>query len=137
MADILAKARAGRTVLKRTTSTQGVELPRLVLYMEWLAGENRRRVLDTEGQEHRIPDRIIESSYKLVTGGQAEELLHEHWPSAAPPRAEVAKPAPAPAKPKTAAPVAKAKSEAKPAAKAASKPDAGAKKSAAPQKRAR
>jgi hypothetical protein len=138
MADILAKARAGRTVLKRTTSTQGGELPRLVLYMEWLAGESRRRVIDTDGQEHRIPDRIIESSYKLVTGGQAEELLHEHWPSAAPPRPapEAARPTPSNgAHAKPSAPAAKAK----PAAKAESKPAAGAKskKPAASQKRAR
>lgn len=82
MADILAKARAGRSVLKRTTATQGAKLPTLVLYMEWLAGENKRRVLDTEGAEHRIPDRVIESSYRLLTGTQAQELIEKHWPKA-------------------------------------------------------
>lgn len=80
MADILGKARAGRTVLKRTTSQSNI--PKLVLYVEWLAGENKRRVLDTEQKEHRIDDRIIESSYRLVTGGQAQELLEKHWPQA-------------------------------------------------------
>jgi len=84
MADILGKARAGRTVLKRTTTTQtsGQKLPALVLYMEWLAGESKRRVLDTEGNEHRIPDRMVESSYKRVTGAQAQELIEKHWPKA-------------------------------------------------------
>ncbi len=82
MADILAKARAGRTVLKRTTATQGAKLPALVLYMEWLAGENKRRVLDTDGNEHRLNDKIVESSYRLVTGGQAQELIEKHWPKA-------------------------------------------------------
>lgn len=82
MADILGKARAGRTVLKRTTSTQGGELPRLVLYMEWLAGERKRRVIDTDGKEHAIPDNVVESSYKLVTGSQAQELIEKHWPKA-------------------------------------------------------
>jgi hypothetical protein len=82
MADILGKARAGRSVLKRTNAKQGAELPALVLYMEWLAGESKRRVLDIEGKEHRIPDRIIESSYRLVTGGQAQELIEKHWPKA-------------------------------------------------------
>jgi hypothetical protein len=94
--------------LKRTTSTQGGELPRLVLYVEWLAGENKRRVVDTEGKEHRLNDRIVESSYRLVTGGQAEELLAEHWP------AQLGDAAPANEK--------KAKSAAKPAPKAAAKP---------------
>ncbi|MEZ0311711.1 MAG: hypothetical protein ACAI38_08045 [Myxococcota bacterium] len=120
MADILAKARAGRTVLKRTTSTQGGELPRLVLYMEWLAGENKRRVIDTEGKEHRLNDRIVESSYRLVTGGQAEELMAQHWPAqlgdAAPAKVAKAKPAPAKAAAKPAA--------AKPASKPAAKPAA-------------
>ncbi len=104
MADILAKARAGRTVLKRTTSTQGGDLPRLVLYMEWLAGENKRRVVDTEGKEHRLNDKIVESSYKLVTGGQAEELLAQHWPAqlgdAAPAKQTKTKPDAKPATPK-------------------------------------
>ena len=113
MADILAKARAGRTVLKRTTSTQGSDLPRLVLYMEWLAGENKRRVIDTDGKEHRLNDRIVESSYRLLTGGQAEELMAEHWPAqlgdAAPAKEAKAKPASKPAA---------TKAEAKPAAKA-------------------
>jgi hypothetical protein len=79
MADILGKARAGRTVLKRT-NTQQANMPKLVLYLEWLAGENKRRVLDTENKEHRIDDRTIESSYRLVTGNQAQELMEKHWP---------------------------------------------------------
>lgn len=54
----------------------------MVLYMEWLAGESKRRVLDVEGKEHRIPDRIIESSYKLMTGAQAQEAIEKHWPKA-------------------------------------------------------
>lgn len=82
MADILSKARAGRSVLKRTNAKQGNELPSMVLYMEWLAGESKRRVLDVEGKEHRIPDRIIESSYKLMTGAQAQEAIEKHWPKA-------------------------------------------------------
>jgi hypothetical protein len=129
MADILAKARAGRSVLKRTNSTQGGgELPKLVLYMEWLAGENKRRVVDTDGKEHRIPDRMIESSYRLVTGGQAEELMGEHWPAQlgdTAPAKPAAKPAPK-AEAKPAAAKTAAKPAAKPAAKAAAKPAAKA-----------
>ncbi len=134
MADILAKARAGRTVLKRTTQPHGIKLPSLVLYMEWLAGENKRRVIDTEGAEHRLHDKVVESSYRLVTGGQAEELLNQHWPAqldgepSVPVTKAEAKPAPKPVEKPAAKPTAKAapkKPEAKkadakkPAAKAA------------------
>lgn len=78
MNDFLSKARPGRTVLKRTQPR--ADLPRLVLYTEWLAGEMRRRVIDTEGKEHVLADTVVQSAYKLVTGGQAEELLQKHWP---------------------------------------------------------
>lgn len=77
MNDFLSKARAMRSVLKKTRTRS--DLPSPVLYVEWLSGENKRRVLDTAGTEHRITDAVLQSNYKLVTGGQAKELIAEHW----------------------------------------------------------
>jgi hypothetical protein len=77
MNDFLTKARAMKSVLKRTRGR--AELPSPVLYMEWLSGEMKRRVLDTDGKEHLLPDAVVQSNYKLVTGGQAKELIAEHW----------------------------------------------------------
>ena len=77
MNDFLSKARAQRTVLKRTTRQA---LPSPVLYMEWLTGESRRKVLDVDGKEHLLTDLVVQSNYKLVTGAQAKELIAKHWP---------------------------------------------------------
>lgn len=79
MNDFLSKARAQKSVLKRTRPSQ--ELPSPVLYMEWLAGEARRKVLDTDGKEHVLSDLVVQSNYKLVTGAQAKELIAKHWPA--------------------------------------------------------
>lgn len=77
MNDFLNKARAMKTVLKKTRSRS--DLPSPVLYMEWLSGEAKRRVIDTQGAEHMLADAVVQSNYKLVTGGQAKELIAEHW----------------------------------------------------------
>ena len=80
MNDFLSKARANRSVLKRTRGPN--DLPTPVLYVEWLSGEMRRKVLDTTGKEHLLTDKVLQSSYKLVTGAQAKDLIAEHWPAA-------------------------------------------------------
>ena len=80
MSDFLSKARTRRTVLKRTRDR--ADLPSPVLYMEWLAGESKRRVLDTAGKEHLLTDNVVQSNYKLMTGAQAKELIEQHWPDA-------------------------------------------------------
>lgn len=75
--------RANRSVLKRTRPNP--ELPDLVLYTEWLAGEAKRKVRDTRGLEHAIADGVLASSYRLVTGSQAKELIEAHWANLVPP----------------------------------------------------
>lgn len=86
MNDFLSKARANRSVLKRTSGS--AQLPSPVLYVEWLSGEMKRKVLDKEGKEHMLADKVLMSSYKLVTGAQAKDLIAEHWPKALEPAAE-------------------------------------------------
>lgn len=48
--------------------------------MEWLAGEGKRRVLDTRGKEHLITDKVLQSNFKLATGADAKKLIAAHWP---------------------------------------------------------
>jgi hypothetical protein len=74
------KMQTRRSVLKRTRSRQ--DLPQVVLYVEGVAGQPRRKVLDTEGKEHIIDDSVLQSQYKLVTGSQGKELIEQHWPHA-------------------------------------------------------
>jgi hypothetical protein len=77
----LDKLKANKSVLKRTKPGKG--LPKLVLYVEWLAGERRRKVLDEEGAVHQIDDAAMISHYKLVTGSQGKELIEKHWAKSA------------------------------------------------------
>jgi hypothetical protein len=88
MQSFLDKMQTKRTVLKRTKSR--AELPALVLYLETVAGQPKRRVLDTEGKEHEIEETVLQSTYKLVTGAQAKELHAQHWPKVTPPKAPAA-----------------------------------------------
>ena len=74
----LDRLQTKRTVLKRTKNR--AELPELVLYLETVAGQPKRRVLDTEGKEHLLDETILQSHYKLITWSQAKELLPKHWP---------------------------------------------------------
>lgn len=76
------KLRARRSVLKRTNSNRK-ELPKLVLYLEWLGGTSQRKVMDSEQNEHVLDDKIVQSYYKLVSGSEAKDLLAQHWPAAA------------------------------------------------------
>jgi hypothetical protein len=78
MQDFLSKARARRSVMKKTRGP--ASLPSPVLYMEWLSGEMKRRVLDVKGVDHLLLDATLQSNYKLLTGPQAKELLAKHWP---------------------------------------------------------
>ncbi len=75
--DILQKARIRRSVLKRTRPR--TDLPDVVLYVEWLAGQGKRKVLDAEGKEHLLDDTVVQSQYRLVSGAEAKTLLAKHW----------------------------------------------------------
>ena len=80
MATMLEKMQIRRTVLKRTRPR--ADLPALALYVETVAGQTKRKVLDTEGKEHVIDETLLQSQYKVVTGPQAKELIDQHWPKA-------------------------------------------------------
>ena len=77
MADFFDKARARRTVFKRTGKSKN--LPSAVLYLEWLGSEGKRKVLDTERQEHTLTDTVIQSNYKFVGKSEAKKLIEAHW----------------------------------------------------------
>ena len=83
MQGFLDKIQTRRTVLKRTRSR--ADLPVLVFYIEPVAGQPKRRVLDSDGQEHVIDDAVLQSQYKLVTGAQGKELIDKHWAKEKPP----------------------------------------------------
>ena len=76
--DPFPKVRAKRTVFKRTRSRP--ELPVLVLYIEQVAGEAKRRVKDIDGNEHLIADTVLQSHFRMVSKTQATALIAEHWP---------------------------------------------------------
>jgi hypothetical protein len=82
MATLLDKMQTRKTVLKRTRTRP--DLPSLVLYLETVSGQPKRRVLDAEGKEHLLDESVLQSQYKLVTGAQAKELIDKHWPKARP-----------------------------------------------------
>ena len=71
------KLRPYKTVLRRTRPRH--ELPADLLYIEWLAGEGKRKLMDIAGKEHVIADKLLESNYKLSTGSTAKKLIKEHW----------------------------------------------------------
>ena len=77
MKDFFARARSRRTVLVRTR--KGPQLPELMLYVEWRAGEMKRLYLDAQGEEHLLSDVVVQSHYRFATGTQAKELLGKHW----------------------------------------------------------
>ena len=79
VADFFSKLRIQKSVLKRTRKRD--DLPREALYVEWLSGEGRRKVLDTRGKEHLITDKVLQSNYKLATGSDAKKLIATHWAS--------------------------------------------------------
>ncbi|OGQ83162.1 MAG: hypothetical protein A2289_02365 [Deltaproteobacteria bacterium RIFOXYA12_FULL_58_15] len=70
------KLRVKRTVLERSTGRK--DLPKLVLYTEWLPPA-QRKVVDTEGKEHVLDDKVVESHYGVVTGKQGKSLIDKHW----------------------------------------------------------
>ncbi len=80
MSEFIEKMRPRHTVLKRTRPR--TDLPKLLLYMD-MPTTAKRRLLDSEGEEHELADNIVESSYRLVTGAQAKTLIEEHWPKVA------------------------------------------------------
>lgn len=84
MADFFSKLRARRSVLKRTRDR--ADLPGAVLYLEWIGGEAKRKVLDTDGNEHTLADVVLQSNYKVVNRPQAKELIAKHWAEAAAPK---------------------------------------------------
>ena len=80
--NFLEKLRPYKTVLKRTSSRR--EFAAELLYVEWLAGEGKRKLLDHDGNEHVITDKSLESNYKMATGGAAKKLIETYWPKANP-----------------------------------------------------
>jgi len=80
--DFFGKLRPYKTVLKRTRPRH--ELPTQLLYVDWLSGEGKRKLLDLEGNEHVITDKVLQSNYKMTTGASAKKLIQEHWASANP-----------------------------------------------------
>ena len=77
MSDFFTRLRIRKSVLKRTTKRK--ELLEAVLYLEWLGGEAKRRVLDAARQEHVLTDDVIQSNYKLVSNTEAKKLIAAHW----------------------------------------------------------
>jgi hypothetical protein len=77
MKQFLDKLRTHRAVLQRTKSRN--DLPKLVFYVGWLASTSQRRVLDQDGQEHVIADRVLQSHYKQVSGTKMKALIAKHW----------------------------------------------------------
>ena len=75
--DFFSKLQAYRTVLTRTRPRN--ELPTQVLYLEWLAGQGKRRVIDTEGNEHVITDKMLQSNYKMATGSSSKKIISQYW----------------------------------------------------------
>ena len=139
MQDIFQKLKVNQTVFQRTKNAP--ELPKWALYSEWLSGQNKRRVLDPEGQAHDLDDKVLQSHYKLVTKSQAKKLLAQYWPQESAKTtqpAEASKPAakaeasrPAAKKAKAAKKVSKKKNTSTkkaPAAKASKKKSAAKKK---------
>ena len=82
MQSFFDKMQSRRSILKRTKMR--ADLPPLVLYMDVVSGMSKRRVLDTDGKEHQLDDAVLQSHYKLVTWGQAKELMARHWPEIQP-----------------------------------------------------
>ena len=80
--DFFGKLRPYKTVLKRTRPRN--ELPAQLLYVDWLSGEGKRKLLDLEGTEHCITDKVLQSNYKMATGAAAKKLIKEHWAEANP-----------------------------------------------------
>ena len=84
--DFFGKLRPYKSVLKRTRPRH--ELPTTLLYVDWLSGEGKRKLFDSEGNEHVITDKLLQSNYKLSTGAAAKKLIKEHWADANPNTAE-------------------------------------------------
>ena len=122
MKNFLEKLRANRTVLKRTKNIPG--LPKLAIYVEWLSGQFKRRVIDELGQSYDIDDNIMQSAYKMVTGGQARVLIGKYWSALQQAASEAVSAVP---KPKAKAPAAKKEKAPKAVKKSAAKKPAATK----------
>ncbi len=71
------RLRSRRSVLKRTRKRD--DLPEVVLYLEWIGGEAKRRVMAPDGSEHVFADAVIESNYKSASKQEAEKLIEAYW----------------------------------------------------------
>ena len=71
------RLRPRRSVLQRTRRRE--EFPEIAFYVEWLPATSQRKVLDAEGKEHTLDDTVLESNYKLASGGTAKKLIAKHW----------------------------------------------------------
>jgi len=82
MSTFFDKLKPRRSVLKRTKVRP--DLPKLLLYTDWLPGKHQRRLLDIEGNPHELDDNIVESYYKLSKGSESTKLIDDHWPDQKP-----------------------------------------------------
>ena len=71
------RLRARRTVLKRTRKRP--DLPEAALYIEWIGGENKRRLMAPDGTEHVFADKLVESYYKIAGKADGTKLIEAHW----------------------------------------------------------
>jgi hypothetical protein len=78
----LEKLRPYKSVVRRTRAK--ADLPEELLYADWLGGEGSRKMIDLQGNEHVITDKVLQSNYKLATGAYAKKLIKEHWADANP-----------------------------------------------------
>ena len=80
--NFLEKLRPYKSVVRRTRPQK--DLPEELLYIDWLGGEGKRKLLDLQGNEHTLTDKVIQSNYKMATGSYAKKLIKEHWADANP-----------------------------------------------------
>ena len=50
-----------------------------MLYIEWLGGENKRRLMGPDGTEHVLADKLVESYYKIAGKHDGNKLIEAHW----------------------------------------------------------
>ncbi|MBT6179191.1 MAG: hypothetical protein HOI23_18245 [Deltaproteobacteria bacterium] len=80
--NFLEKLRPYKSVVRRTRAK--AELPEELLFADWLGGEGARKMIDVQGNEHILTDKVLQSNYKMATGAYAKKLIKEHWADANP-----------------------------------------------------
>ena len=80
--NFLEKLRPYKSVVRRTRPQK--DLPEELLYADWLGGEGKRKLIDLQGNEHVLTDKVLQSNSKMATGSYAKKLIKEHWADANP-----------------------------------------------------